>query len=101
MRWLPWAINHPTALVPPGVVIEQRPPRFCIVIAQGGQYGEARFPWVATLCGDEPKLSSPIYFGSRPPTERPERCLKCTELLAKQDAEEPLTMITAARVPTW
>lgn len=99
MRWLPWCINAavvplheifnaamsepPRALPPPA-----HAPRYCIVTALGGQYGNDRFPWVATLCGDQPKLSSPVYFGSRPPAAKPERCAICEEKLAEQDQQD-------------
>lgn len=98
-RWLPWAINHAVFLQPPGVLIEESPPRFCIVVALGGQYSDDRFPWVATLCGDQPRLSSPVYFGSRPPTEKPARCARCEELLAEQDKGTPLTEVFFAVGP--
>lgn len=77
MRWLPFCINH-GAVAP-------FPPRYCIVVALGGQYGSDRFPWVATLCGDQPRLTSPVYFGARPPSDMPARCARCDELLAEQD----------------
>lgn len=85
MRWLPWAVNHPVSLVPPGILQQDAPARFCIVVALGGQYGADRFPWVATLCGDQPRLTSPVCFGARPPTELPARCARCDEMLAEQD----------------
>jgi len=82
LRWLPWAINN--GAIPPF------PARFCIVTALGGHYGGDRFPWVATLCGDQPRLTSPVYFGARPPNEQPARCARCEELLAEQDRKDAL-----------